>query len=200
VGPRDTRTLEFRPYAAGDREAVLDLCQLAFAPACELLERRLGADLGWRTFITRYARSLTRSDAGKPLLVAALGGTVVAFVQYRIDRRSQSGSIALTAVHPDYQGTGIGSQMVDHVVDAMSAQGLQYVTAETGGDECHAAARRAYERVGFVAVPMVHYFMKLDSPRPGSSRRDEVRGGGKRGKPVAASRRAGGRRGKPRRR
>jgi ribosomal protein S18 acetylase RimI-like enzyme len=190
--------LELRPYAASDREALLDLCQLAFAPACEALERRLGADLGWRTFIRQYARSLTRPDAGKQLLVAVQRGSVVGFVHYRSDGRSRSGSIDLTAVHPAYQGKGIGSLMVDRVLDAMAAQGLRYVTAETGGDACHAAARRAYEKVGFLAVPMVHYFMKLDGPRAHASRRGGVRGGGKHGKPIAASRGAARRRARAR--
>ena len=51
--------------------------------------------------------------------------------------------------------------MYRHVLDLMSAQGVKYATADTGADASHAPARRAYEKAGFVAVPTIHYFMKL---------------------------------------
>ena len=61
--------------------------------------------------------------------------------------------------------------MYRHVLDEMRAQGARYATAETGGDASHAPARRAYEKAGFVAVPTVHYFMKLRGSGAGGSRR-----------------------------
>jgi ribosomal protein S18 acetylase RimI-like enzyme len=158
-----------RPYADGDWKAVLELCLLAFAPACESLERHAGADLGWKTCIEAYLRSLTRRGEGGQLVVAEIRGSVVGVVHYQIDPETRSGSIGIGAVHPARQRKGIGSQLYGHVLDLMAAQGARYATADVGADLSQAAARRIYERVGFVAVPTVHYFMKLR--RPAASRR-----------------------------
>ena len=155
---------KMRPYVAGDWKAVLDLCLLAFAPACASLGRLAGGDLDWRRSIRGHLRSLTRPGQGGWLVVAELRGLVVGVVQYQVDRETQSGSIGVSAVHPARQGKGIGSLMYRHVLDLMSAQGVKYATADTGGDSSHAPARRAYEKAGFVAVPTVHYFMALRAP------------------------------------
>ena len=159
-----------RPYVDGDWEAVLDLCLRAFAPACEALERRLGTDLGWRASIGRYVRSLTRPGERERLVVAEARGAVVGVVQYHLDRETESGSIGMSAVHPARQGKGIGTLMYRHALDVMSAQGAKYATADTGADSSHAPARRAYEKVGFVAVPTVHYHVKLGDSRARATR------------------------------
>jgi len=160
-----------RPYVDSDWKAVLDLCLSAFAPVCESLERLRGADLDWRRSIRRHLRSLIRPAEGGQLIVAELRGSIVGFVQYQVDSEAQSGSIGVSAVHPARQGKGIGSQMYRHVLEVMSAQGVKYATADTGADSSHAPARRAYEKVGFVAVPTVHYHMKLDRSRARAARR-----------------------------
>ena len=149
-----------RPYADDDWEAVLDLCLRAFSPAFESLERLQGADLDWRRSVRRQLRSLTRPGGGQ-LAVAELRGSIVGVVHYQIDRETQSGSIGVSAVHPARQGKGIGTLMYRHALGVMSAQGAKYATADTGADSSHASARRAYEKAGFIAVPTVHYFMKL---------------------------------------
>jgi len=160
-----------RPYVDSDWKAVLDLCLSAFAPVCESLERLRGADLDWRRSIRRHLRSLIRPAEGGQLIVAELRGSIVGFVQYQVDSEAQSGSIGVSAVHPARQGKGIGSLMYRHVLDVMSAQGVKYATADTGADSSHAPARRAYEKVGFVAVPTVHYFMALQGQRHAPHRR-----------------------------
>ena len=170
-----------RLYVDSDWAAVLDLCLLAFTPACESLERMLGTDLDWRTSLRRHLRSLTRPGERKRLVVAQLQGSVVGVVHYKLDPSTRSGSIELSAVHPARQGKGIGSLMYDHALGAMRAKGLKYATAETGGDLSHAPARRAYEKVGFVAVPMVHHFMGLRDFRAGVRRRGPARAGAPRG-------------------
>jgi GNAT superfamily N-acetyltransferase len=162
---------KLRPYVDGDWEAVLDLCLLAFAPACASLERLHGTDLDWRTCVTRYLASLTRSGERKRLVVAERRGSVVGVVHYEVDRATQSGSIGVSAVHPAQQGKGIGSLMYKYVLDAMRAQGVRYATAETGGDLSSAPARRAYEKAGFVAVPTVHHFMKVHGSGTSVTRR-----------------------------
>jgi len=131
-----------RPYVDADWEAVLDLCLVAFAPACESLgrlpqtESLAHADPDWRTSIGRYLRSLTRSGERRRLLVAELRGSLVGVVHHEVDAEMQSGSIGVSAVHPAWQGKGIGSLMYQHVLDAMRAQGLKYATADTEGDAC----------------------------------------------------------------
>jgi GNAT superfamily N-acetyltransferase len=160
-----------RPYVDGDWEAVVDLCLLAFAPGCESLERLLGTDLDWRTCIRRHLRSLTQSGERRRLVVAEVGGSVVGVVHYQVDRGTRSGCIGVSAVHPARQGRGIGSLMYRHALDAMWAQGAKYVTAEAAGDPSQAPARRAYEKVGFVAVPTVHYVMGPGRTRPGAATR-----------------------------
>ena len=155
---------KMRPYVDGDWKAVLDLCLSAFAPACESLERLQGADLDWRRSIRRHLRSLTRPGGGGQLVVAELRGSVVGFVQYEVDREARSGSIGVSAVHPARQGQGLGTQMYDHVLAAMRARGVKYVTADTESNSFHAPVRRAYEKLGFVAVPVIHYFKSLATP------------------------------------
>jgi len=156
---------KLRPYVDGDWEAVLDLCLLAFAPACRSLELLMAADLEWRTSMARCLRSLTRSGERRRLVVAELRGSVVGVVHYQVDRHARSGSIGLSAVHPARQGEGIGSLLYEHALDAMWAQGVRYATAEAGGDPSYAPARRAYEKAGFVPLPMVHYVKRLGGPR-----------------------------------
>jgi GNAT superfamily N-acetyltransferase len=175
-----------RPYVDRDWDAVLDLCLLAFAPACESLARMRGIDLDWRTAVTRYLRSLTRRGERNRIVVAETQGVVVGVVHYEIDRATQSGSIGVSAVHPARQGKGIGSLMYRHVLDLMSAQGARYATADTGAEPWHAPARRAYEKAGFIAMPTVHYFMKLrdsgaGAPRRGPGRRARGAGAAHRG-------------------
>lgn len=158
-------TPRLRPYADGDWEAVLDLCLLAFAPGCGALELLVGHDLEWRTCLEKYLRSLTRSRDKKRLFVAELGGSVVGVVHYEVDLLSQCGQIGVSAVHPARQGKGVGPSMYEHVLEAMRAEGLRYATADTGGHAAHSRSRRAYERVGFVALPMMQYFMELGDSR-----------------------------------
>jgi GNAT superfamily N-acetyltransferase len=164
-----------RPYVDADWGAVLDLCLAAFAPACESLERLpqvkslAHADPGWRTSIGQYLRSLTQSGERGRLLVAEWQGAVIGVIHYDVDVETQSGSIGVSAVHPARQGKGIGTLMYGHVLDAMRAQGVKYATADTEGDAPHAPARRVYEKLGFVAVPMVHYFKRLVNPEPADS-------------------------------
>lgn len=169
-------TPRLRPYADGDWEALLELCLLAFAAGCESLEVLVGHAFDWRTCLGRYLRSLTRSHDKKRLFVADVRGSLVGFVHYEVDRRAQCGRIGVSAVHPARQGEGIGPLMYNHALEAMRAQGLRYATADTGSDVAHSRARRAYEKVGFVGVPTVHYFMKLGGsgasvPRAGGGRR-----------------------------
>jgi putative acetyltransferase len=51
------------------------------------------------------------------------------------------------------RGEGIGSAMLEHIVEAARAMGLSRLSLETGSAQYFAAARRLYERHGFVQCP-----------------------------------------------
>jgi len=153
-----------RPYAVGDWEAVLELSYRAFAPGYQSLERSLGMHLDWQEGIRRHLRSLTRPGARQRLIVAEADGAVVGFVQYLLDAGEQSGSIGISAVNPAHRRRGVALQMYRHVLDLMRARGMKYATAETDGHSASDPVRRAYEKAGFVPMPIVRYYADLGRP------------------------------------
>ena len=87
---------------------------------------------------------------------------VVAFLTFRIDKERSLGTIGNNAVDPRSQGSGIGTAMYGVLLDLFRREGLKYATVQTGLDEGHALARRAYEKAGFdVRREDVTYYKKL---------------------------------------
>lgn len=157
-------TPRLRSYADSDWEAVLDLSLRAFAPGYESLERSLGTPLHWQACIRRRLRSQTRPGARQGLIVAEVARAVVGVVHYRVDPGQRSGSIGVSAVDPAHQGRGVAVRMYQHVLDLMRARGVRYVTAEAEGHSVRDPLRRAYEKAGFVALPIVCYVADLGTP------------------------------------
>jgi len=158
-------TPRLRPYADRDWEGVLDLCLLALAAGCGALAGVVGRERDWAACLEEYLRSLVLSGERRRLVVAEDAGMVVGFAHYAVDRAAKCGRLGVSAVHPARQGRGIGPLMYAHLLREMRAKGLKYATADAAGDAAHARARRAYEKVGFTAVPTVQYLMELGPPR-----------------------------------
>lgn len=88
--------------------------------------------------------------------MAVTDGEVAGFVAVKVDAETRVGEIGLNAVHPTHAGHGIGTALYEHALEHMKRGGARVATVATGGDASHAAARRAYEKVGFnKAVPSV---------------------------------------------
>jgi ribosomal protein S18 acetylase RimI-like enzyme len=64
-------------------------------------------------------------------------------------------------VHPDYQNRGIGTSLNTFALARMKASGMVLADLHTGGDPGHAPARKAYEKAGYTALPLVHYYKDL---------------------------------------
>src|SRR5918994_924829 len=62
---------------------------------------------------------------------------------------------------PDYQGGGIGTALTEFALDRLEDAGMKVAMVETGGDPGHAAARRTYEKAGYVLLPIARYFKSL---------------------------------------
>ena len=94
--------------------------------------------------------------------VAEVDGTLAGFLACKLNRPDRSGEVEYLAVHPDFQGQGIGTALNRHALEFMKREGMVLAQVGTGGDPAHAAARRSYEKAGYTAFPQVRYYKYLD--------------------------------------
>ncbi|CAN5697221.1 GNAT family N-acetyltransferase [soil metagenome] len=102
------------------------------------------------------------ADAHQQLLVGELDGEVVATAQVTWVRRltyvgGEMGIVESVRVRTDLRGRRLGEQLMRHVLDLARERGAARVELTTNAQRD--AARRFYERLGFVAshVGMKHY-------------------------------------------
>jgi ribosomal protein S18 acetylase RimI-like enzyme len=156
-----------RPLEDRDTEAVVDLSLRAWAPVFASLERVLGADIfgrlhpDWREDQRRAIEEILAAKKGL-VWVAEVDASVVGFVSVELHHPERSmGEISMLAVDPDHQGGGIGTALTGFALDRLKAAGMTVAMVETGGDPGHAAARRTYEKAGYVLLPIARYFKNL---------------------------------------
>ena len=156
-----------RPFEDRDAEAVVDLSLRAWAPVFESIERVLGSGIfgrlhpDWREDQQRAVGEVLVSKEGR-VWVAEVGGTTVGFVAVGVfDAERSMGEISMLAVDPDHQGGGIGTALTGFALERLKDAGMTVAMVETGGDPGHAAARRTYEKAGYVLLPIARYFKNL---------------------------------------
>lgn len=156
-----------RPFDGRDAEAVVDLSLRAWTPAFASLERTLGSEIfrrqhpDWREDQRRAVEAVCAAKKGQ-VWVAEVDGATVGFVAVALHHPERSiGEISMLAVNPDYQGGGIGTALTEFALDRLKDAGMTVAMVETGGDPGHAAARRTYEKAGYVHLPIARYFKNL---------------------------------------
>jgi GNAT superfamily N-acetyltransferase len=94
------------------------------------LDACLGIVRGLPKFFTADALDTIRSDLGQHEVWAADDDEVVGFAI--VDRRSStSAEILWAAVHRDRRGTGVGTLLIEHLLDALAGTGVILVEAKT---------------------------------------------------------------------
>ncbi len=94
---------------------------------------------------------------------------IIGFVTFKIDFEHHFGLIENNGILPQYAGNGLGRFMYRYVLDYFRKQGLKVAIVETGLDDPHIPARRAYEAVGFDrSAPITLYWQDLRTNNPGS--------------------------------
>ena len=156
-----------RPFDDRDTEAVVDLSLRAWAPAFASLERVLGSEIfrrqhpDWREDQRRAVEDICAAKKGR-VWVAEVDGATVGFVAIVLHHPERSmGETSMLAVDPDYQGGGIGTALTEFALGRLKDAGMTVAMVETGGDPGHAAARRTYEKAGYVHLPIARYFKNL---------------------------------------
>jgi len=157
-----------RELKPGDVEAVVEIAVAAWAPIFSFYRRVMGEDLfaaahpNWQVEKARQVRTACDTGSRVVVCVAEAEGQVVGFITFHADDASGIGEIGNNAVHPEFQGQGIGARMYDHALDRLRERGMRFARVRTGLDPAHAPARRAYEKVGFsIQLPSVEYYRRL---------------------------------------
>jgi GNAT superfamily N-acetyltransferase len=154
-----------RKMTAQDVDAVVALALRAWAPVFASFENVLGPTIyplvypDWRSSQTAAVRGVC---AGEHVFVAEVGGRPVGFAAVVLrDDDPRSAELDMIAVDPARQRHGVGAALMTYAVDYMRAHGVLVADIATGGDPGHAPARRAYQKAGFTALPLVRYYKAL---------------------------------------
>ena len=146
---------------------MIDLSLRAWAPVFASLEQVLGSEIfrrmhpDWREDQRRAVEGVLAAKEGR-VWVADVDGTAVGFVALELHHPERNmGEISMLAVDHDYQGRGIGTALTEFALERLKVAGMQVAMVETGGDPGHAAARRTYEKAGYVLLPIARYFKNL---------------------------------------
>lgn len=125
-------------------------------------------ELTWEERKNRQNHSLYQEHP-EWLWVLDKNGEVIGYVTFRLIPEKNMGLIANNGVHPGHTGHGWGKFMYRHVLQHFRESGMRFAFVDTGLDDAHIPARRAYEAVGFDRqVPVVEYWQDLDRHNSGS--------------------------------
>jgi ribosomal protein S18 acetylase RimI-like enzyme len=164
-----TETIMIRDWRADDDvERLVQIAVAAWEPIYAQFRRTMGDGMflalhpDWPAEKGGQVQRACESGSSANVCVAEQAGELVGFITYYIRHDPCVAEIGNNAVHPAWQGQGIGPRMYEYVFERLRQRGVQYVQVHTGGDPSHAPARRAYEKAGFqTQLPEVTYFRKL---------------------------------------
>ena len=158
----DKSQLTIRPATQSDLTAMHRVRSAAFTPIYASFRSLLAETTAELVFATAevdqgaYLDKIAQPGPDHGILVAIVNKELVGFCAYALDRKRQVGMINLNAVDPAQASQGIGSALYARALEIFQEEGMRAAQVSTGGDESHAPARRAYEKVGLVeAVPSV---------------------------------------------
>ena len=153
-----------------DLPAIDELTAVCYAPIQASYVAMLGEDchaavrhepeLSWEERKGRQNRRLF--EAHPDWLWVLDDGGVFGFVSFWLVPEQHYGHLDNNGVRPDRAGEGWATFMYRAVLDRFRAEGLRFAHVDTGLDDAHLPARRAYEAVGFDRqVPLVEYWRDL---------------------------------------
>jgi GNAT superfamily N-acetyltransferase len=128
---------------------------------------RLEPELTWEQRKIQQNRRLY-DEHPEQLCVLEEEGHVFGFVSFWL--LPAYGHIDNNGLRADRVGQGWAKFMYRHVLEHFRRQGLRFAHVDTGLDDAHTPARRAYEATGFDRrVPTVDYWQDLSLRNPGST-------------------------------
>lgn len=156
-----------RLFQQDDLDAIVDLSLRAWEPVFVTWQQLLGPELfplavfpDWRKGQAEVVKKACL-DEKMTTWVAEAESSVAGFLVLSLNDGDKVGEVYMLAVHPDFQQRGVGTALNLFALNRMTEAGMKLAVVGTGGDESHAPARRAYEKVGYTALPIVRYYKAL---------------------------------------
>jgi ribosomal protein S18 acetylase RimI-like enzyme len=162
-------TVHIRPFHHEDLDAIASLSLLAWEPVFAAWEQILGPELYPLAIFPDWRKSQKEAvekaclDETMTTWVAEVEHNVAGFLVLALNDTDKVGEVYMLAVHPDYQNRGIGTELNLMALRKMTEAGMKLAVVGTGGDDGHAPARRAYEKVGYTGLPAVRYYKALQA-------------------------------------
>jgi GNAT superfamily N-acetyltransferase len=158
-------TVEIRALTPADINAVVAFSLRAWAPVFASFAQVLGPQIYAKIYpdwLTSQAAEVAKVCASATTWVAVADDKPVGFVATVPDSEGPgTAEIEMLAVDPDHQRHGIAAALIDFAVEQLRDSGVSVVAVGTGGDPGHEAARRAYEKAGFLPLPLVRYYKAI---------------------------------------
>jgi ribosomal protein S18 acetylase RimI-like enzyme len=152
-----------RPWRPDDLDAIKQLTIDSFGGVAldQNVEQMFGMLHGhdWRW---RKARHIDEDVAAQPdgIFVAESDGRVVGYITTRLDREAGKGRIPNLAVAADLRGKGLGRRLIEHALDYLRREGMEYAMIETMAQ--NQIGEHLYPACGFVEVArQVHFARRL---------------------------------------
>ena len=156
-----------RPATSSDLPDLVHMTSLSFEPIFTSFKRVMGDDIydfvypDWKKAQQETVETYFANPEKYHAWVAEVDGDLAGLLVLVFDEQSKTGELEFLMVHPSHQKQGIAASLNAFTFDQMREHGMQLVAVGTGGDDGHAAARRAYEKAGYTALPIVRYYKKL---------------------------------------
>lgn len=143
-----------RPFRFADAKGIAAVTEAAFGPYCmaRLQEEYFGMALAGKPWHVHKAGSVLAGFRARPLdvVVCEIGDRVVGYASAGYDEAAGIAQIGNNAVHPDFQGRGIGSALQREIARRMDAEGYRRFTVVTMTHDL--PAQHVYEKLGYEKV------------------------------------------------
>jgi GNAT superfamily N-acetyltransferase len=167
VSVRDDSQAKIRPFDPfRDVGPVAELIGVAFGdmldPAGRAVLQEMRAVARWGPFLWPLQWSGFGDMGSAPGFVWEEEGRVVGNVSLRRALGCTVHLIGNVAVHPDWQGRGIGRALMEKALEELTRQGAMWAGLEVQAD--NEAACQLYERLGFKEVGRILHMLRPASP------------------------------------
>ncbi|MFW9920085.1 MAG: GNAT family N-acetyltransferase [Candidatus Thorarchaeota archaeon] len=175
LGEIDGKTLRFATKS--DLQHIDQITIICYQKIHESWVAHQGADIAeglrtpgvsWEERKTKQNRDLF-AEHPEWLWVLEDDGVPIGFMSFKLLEDQKLGIIDNNGILPRHAGKGFGKFMYRHALQYMRRKGMRFVFLETGMDDPHIPARRAYEAVGFDRkFHGVYYWQNLEENKPES--------------------------------